>query len=101
MDDGLRIRFTPPTSRAEDLVDRARFHDPACTAIDRAVQGITNARTSQRAEREAVLSTLEVTQIRGRRPPSYATSNEFVTRTQTGLRRRSCRNIPYHTHEKS
>jgi transposase InsO family protein len=58
--------------RAEDLVDRARFYDSACAAIERAVQGITNARARQRAEREAVWRTLEefglVTRTRGRRP---------------------------------
>jgi transposase InsO family protein len=58
--------------RAEDLVDRARFYDSACAAIERAVQGITNARARQRAEREAIWRTLEefglVTRTRGRRP---------------------------------
>jgi len=57
---------------AEDLVDRARFYDSACAAIERAVQGITNARARRRAEREAVWRTLEefglVTRTRGRRP---------------------------------
>jgi transposase InsO family protein len=58
--------------RAEDLVDRARFYDTACAAIERAVQGIENARARQRAEREALWRTLEefglVTRTRGRRP---------------------------------
>jgi transposase InsO family protein len=57
---------------AEDLVDRACFYDTACAAIERAVQGITNARARQRAEREAIWRTLEefglVTRTRGRRP---------------------------------
>lgn len=58
--------------RAEDLVDRARFYDTVCAAIERAVQGIENARARRRAEREAVWCTLEqfglVTRTRGRRP---------------------------------
>lgn len=58
--------------RADDLVDRARFYDSACAAIERAVQGITHARARQRAEREAIWRTLEefglVTRTRGRRP---------------------------------
>jgi hypothetical protein len=58
--------------RAEDLVDRARFYDSACAAIERAVQGIDKARARQRAEREAIWRTLEefglVTRTRGRRP---------------------------------
>jgi len=58
--------------RAEDLVDRARFYDSACAAIERAVPGIDNARARWRAEREAVWRTLEefglVTRTRGRRP---------------------------------
>jgi len=58
--------------RAEDLVDRARFHETACAAIRSAVQGIDDARARRRAEREAVLCTLEqfglVTRTRGRWP---------------------------------
>ena len=58
--------------RAEDLVHRARFYDTACAAIERAVQRTDDARARQRAEREAVLCTLEqfglVTRTRGRRP---------------------------------
>ena len=57
---------------AEDLVSRARFYDSACSAIARAVQAPTNARARRRAEREAILCTLEehglVTRTRGRRP---------------------------------
>src|SRR5262245_55058032 len=60
--------------RAEDLVDRARFYDTACAAIQRAVQGLDSASARRRAEREAVCCTLEqfglVTQTRGRRPAS-------------------------------
>src|SRR5262249_7542899 len=58
--------------RAEDLVDRARFYETACATIRSAVQDIDNARARQRAEREAVLCTLErfglVTRTRGRGP---------------------------------
>lgn len=57
---------------AEDLVSRDRFYDTACAAIRSAVQGIENARARRRAEREAILCTLEqfglVTRTRGRRP---------------------------------
>jgi transposase InsO family protein len=57
---------------AEDLVSRDRFYDTACAAIESAVQGIENARARRRAEREAILCTLEqfglVTRTRGRRP---------------------------------
>jgi hypothetical protein len=57
---------------AEDHVHRARFYDTACAAIRSAVQGIDDARARRRAEREAILSTLErfglVTRTRGRRP---------------------------------
>ena len=57
---------------AEDLVDRARFYDTACAAIRRAVHGIDDPRARRRAEREAILCTLEqfglVTRTRGRRP---------------------------------
>lgn len=58
--------------RAEHRVERARFYDTACAAIRSAVQGIDDARARRRAEREAVLCTLEqfglVTRTRGRRP---------------------------------
>jgi hypothetical protein len=58
--------------RAEDLVDRARFYAAACAAIQAAVQGNDNPRARRRAEREAILCTLErfglVTRTRGRRP---------------------------------
>jgi hypothetical protein len=58
--------------RAEDLVQRARFYETACAAIEAAVQGIHNARARRRAEREAILCTLErfglVTRTRGRGP---------------------------------
>ena len=58
--------------RAEDLVDRDRFYEAACTAIDSAVLGIDNPRARRRAEREAIWCTLEqlglVTRTRGRRP---------------------------------
>lgn len=58
--------------RAEDLVQRARFYETACAAIEAAVQGIENTRARRRAEREAVLCTLEqfglVTRTRGRGP---------------------------------
>lgn len=58
--------------RAEDLVHRARFHATACAAIEAAVHGIEDARARRRAEREAILCTLEqfglVTRTRGRRP---------------------------------
>ena len=64
--------------RADDLVDRARFYDTACAAIAAAVQGISNARARQRAEREAVWRTLEefglVTRTRGRRPAAAITA---------------------------
>lgn len=64
--------------RAEDLVQRARFYETACTAIEAAVQGIDDARARRRAEREAILCTLErfglVTRTRGPWPatPSKA-----------------------------
>ncbi|MCI0669473.1 MAG: hypothetical protein L0Y64_03320 [Myxococcaceae bacterium] len=62
-------RILPP---AEDLVRRARFYDAARAAIEKAAQGIDGARARRRAEREAVLCTLEqfglVTRTRGRRP---------------------------------
>lgn len=45
--------------RAEDLVQRARFYETACAAIEAAVQDIHDARARQRAEREAILCTLE------------------------------------------
>jgi hypothetical protein len=58
--------------RAEDLVSRDRFYETACAAIERAVQGIDDARARRRAEREAILCTLEqfglVKRTRGRRP---------------------------------
>jgi len=58
--------------RAEDLVQRARFYETACAAIEAAVQGIDDARARRRAEREAILCTLErfglVTRTRGRGP---------------------------------
>jgi len=58
--------------RAEDLVQRARFYETACAAIEAAVQGIHDARARRRAEREAILCTLErfslVTRTRGRGP---------------------------------
>ena len=58
--------------RAEDLVNRARFYDTACAALRRAVLDIDDARARRRAEREAILCTLEqfglVTRTRGRRP---------------------------------
>jgi hypothetical protein len=60
--------------RAEDLVDRDRFYDTACAAIRNAVLGIDDVRARRRAEREAILCTLEqfglVTRTRGRRPAS-------------------------------
>ena len=59
---------------AEDLVSRDRFYDSACAAIRSAVLGTDDARARRRAEREAVLCTLEqfglVTRTRGRRPAS-------------------------------
>lgn len=58
--------------RAEDLVQRARFYETACAAIEAAVQDIHDARARRRAEREAILCTLErfglVTRTRGRGP---------------------------------
>jgi hypothetical protein len=61
-------RIRPP---AEALVNRARFYQAACAAIDRAVQGVVGARARRRAEREAIWCTLEefalVTRTRGRR----------------------------------
>jgi len=57
---------------AEDLVSRDRFYETACAAIRSAVQDIDDARARRRAEREAILCTLEqfglVTRTRGRRP---------------------------------
>jgi len=57
---------------AEDLVQRARFYDTARAAIECAVRGIDDARARRRAEREAILCTLEqfglVSRTRGRRP---------------------------------
>jgi hypothetical protein len=56
----------------EDLVSRDHFYDTACAAIRSAVQGIDEARARRRAEREAILCTLEqfglVTRTRGRGP---------------------------------
>ena len=58
--------------RAEDLVSRDRFYDTACAAIGSAVQDIDDPRARRRAEREAILCTLEqfglVKRTRGRRP---------------------------------
>ena len=58
--------------RAEDLVQRARFYETACAAIEAAVQGIEDDRARRRAELEAVHCTLEqlglVTRTRGRGP---------------------------------
>ena len=58
--------------RAEHQIQRARFYETACAAIEAAVQGIDDARARRRAEREAILCTLErfglVTRTRGRRP---------------------------------
>lgn len=58
--------------RAEDQVQRARFYETACAAIEEAVHGIDDARARRRAEREAILCTLErfglVTRTRGRGP---------------------------------
>lgn len=58
--------------RAEDLVDRERFYEAACAAIQRAVLGIENPRARRRAEREAIWCTLEelglVIRTRGRGP---------------------------------
>ena len=60
--------------RAEDLVNRACFYETACAAIRSAALGIDDARARRRAEREAILCTLEqfglVTRTRGRRPAS-------------------------------
>ena len=57
---------------AEDLVSRDRFYETTCAAIRSAVQDIDDARARRRAEREAILCTLEqfglVTRTRGRRP---------------------------------
>ena len=59
---------------ADDLVSRDRFYDTACAAIRSAVHDIHHARARRRAEREAILCTLEqfglVTRTRGRRPAS-------------------------------
>jgi hypothetical protein len=58
--------------RAQDLVHRARFYETACAAIEAALHGIEDARARRRAEREAILCTLEqfglVTRTRGRGP---------------------------------
>ena len=58
--------------RAEDLVSRDRFYEAACAAQKDAVLATDNARARRRAEREAVLCTLEqmglVTRTRGTRP---------------------------------
>jgi len=58
--------------RAEDLVSRDRFYEAACAAIENAVRDIDNLRARRRAEREAILGTLEqlglVTRTRGRGP---------------------------------
>jgi hypothetical protein len=58
--------------RAQDRIQRARFYETACAAIEAAVHGIENPRARRRAEREAILCTLErfglVTRTRGRGP---------------------------------
>jgi hypothetical protein len=60
----------------EDLVNRDRFYEAACTAIHKAVLGIENPRARRRAEREAIWCTLEelglVTRTRGTRPAQCA-----------------------------
>ncbi len=42
-----------------DLVDRDRFYDATCKAVEAAVQGIEDARDRRMAEREAKLTTME------------------------------------------
>ena len=45
--------------RAEDLVCRDRLYEAACASIERAVRSARTARERRRAEREAILETLE------------------------------------------
>jgi hypothetical protein len=65
----------------EDLVRRERFYETACAAIRSAVQEVDNPRARRRAEREAILCTLEqmglVTRTRGRRPASCSKSAQL------------------------
>jgi transposase InsO family protein len=55
--------------RGEDLVDRVRFYEAAVAACSRAVLGLDDGRGRRRAEREAILNTMErfrlITRTRG------------------------------------
>lgn len=45
--------------RGEHLVDRARFYEATCRAIEVATSNIKNARARRRAEREGILATMQ------------------------------------------
>jgi len=85
---GPRTRFSrqdrPPR---RILVQRARFYETACAAIEAAVQGIDDARARRRAEREAILCTLErfglVTYPRSRARSMPKSGTTFVSLTHT------------------
>jgi len=62
-------------------VDREVFHAAACRAIHKAVEGCNNPRARRRAEREAILQTLEtfglITRTRGGLPLPGSKRKEF------------------------
>lgn len=68
LDSTPRLRFAGFTPaeidsqrlRADDLVCRARFYDDACAALARVARETLKARARRRAEREAILCTLEM-----------------------------------------
>jgi hypothetical protein len=83
-----RLDRIPPG--AQDRVQRARFSETACAAIEAAVQGIEDDRARRRAELEAVHCTLEqfglVTRTRGRGPATCSKAERtFVTPTPMDL----------------
>jgi hypothetical protein len=58
--------------RAAGVISRAVFYEAACQAIASAVEGLEPARERRRAEREAILATLQsfglINRSRGGRP---------------------------------
>jgi hypothetical protein len=62
-------------------VSRESFHQAACSAIEKAVQGQRTARARRRAEREAIYATLEhfglVRRTRGGAPITPVEGEDF------------------------
>jgi hypothetical protein len=69
------------TPRWYPRIDRRAFYEAACRAIREAVQGCKNARERRKAEREAILSTLEdfalISRTRGGAPITSSNRKSF------------------------